>query len=458
MGYGNKVTLDVYNIGRKIKLCNLYDSDGQQPGAAHGIKRKRELNGWKELTFTLPAYIFGEMNWRTQYMTNEYEVRVIDGDEIDWFRLSEPTDTDDGKKAEIQVTCPHVSVVLKKRNLFLEFTDENGIGTLRQLAERALDGTGWMLGRVDTFYEPDGVTEKVRTYNCSAKTGAYTMIQDLCDKFVAYPIFYGDTMTVDLRARSYHDGMLELRLDKNLAKLSRERDSSDLITRLYVEGEYGDLGYVGIDDIITPEKPKGVNYIMNFDYYKEIGALSPEQEAAIPTYLTTVSTLRQAIMSAGGTTEPEITELQTNWGSQGYVIMTVSNGSFNAPMYGSGATTADAIQTNDRVALVTYNTSTQKYSYAYGAFAESMAQTANAYCVVKFTTPDNKCGGKLAGKEVADEAKSQTIATLMEARSQYTSDQPEYQSLTEQITTTTAELVSIRAEASALMGSCVTLA
>lgn len=48
MGYGNKISIDVYNIGRQVKVCNLYDSGGDQPGTAHSIKRKREMNGWKE--------------------------------------------------------------------------------------------------------------------------------------------------------------------------------------------------------------------------------------------------------------------------------------------------------------------------------------------------------------------------------------------------------------------------
>ena len=249
MGYGNIISLDVYSIGRQTKVCSLYSSEGEQIGSAHSIKRTREMNGWKELTFTLPVKVNGDINWRMQFMTNEYELRVIDGTETDWFRLSEPSDVDDGIKAEIKVTAPHCSVILKKRNLFMAFTDENGIGTLAELATKALDGTGWTLGECDTILESDGVTEKVRTYNCSEKTGAYQMIQDLCDKFVAYPVFHGDTMTVDLLARANHVGMLEMMLDKNLAQMTRARDSSDLITRLYVQGEYGDLGYIGIDDV-----------------------------------------------------------------------------------------------------------------------------------------------------------------------------------------------------------------
>lgn len=143
MGYGEIISIDVYSVGRKKKVGCIYDSEVQQPGAVFNINRNREMNGWKELKFTLPVMVNGEENWRLPLMTNEYEIRVTDGDDVDWYRLSQPEDTDDGITANVEVTCPHCSVNLKKRNIYLAFTDENGIGTIREIAERALDGTGW---------------------------------------------------------------------------------------------------------------------------------------------------------------------------------------------------------------------------------------------------------------------------------------------------------------------------
>ena len=232
MGYGNYISLNVYTNNRRKKVCCLYDSEVQQPGAVYNIKRKIEMNGWKELSFTIPININGEKNWRIQFITNEYEVCVMDGDEKDWFRITEPTESDDGVRSDIDVVCPHSSFILKKRNIYLAFDDENGIGTLNELAERVLDGTGWTLGYTDKFYEPnDGETEKIRTYHCNEKTGAYAMIQDLCDKFGAYPVFNGDARTVDLLDRSKRRGMIEMSLSKNLVKMARKRDSTDVVTR-----------------------------------------------------------------------------------------------------------------------------------------------------------------------------------------------------------------------------------
>lgn len=445
MGYGNRVTVDIYKIGRKEKVGCLYDSEFEQDGAAHDIKRHREMNGWKELSFDLPVNVNGEHNWRADLMTNEYELRVQDGNDVDWYRLTEPTDTSDGIFAEHSVVCPHASVILKKRNIYLSFDDENGIGTLTELAARALDGTGWTLGQVDTFYEPDGVTEKVRTYNCNEKTGAYKMIQDMCNKFVAYPVFHGDTQTVDLLARANHVGMLEMRLDKNLTKLSRKRDSGDLVTRLYVEGEYGDLGYVGIDDV----NPTGLSFLLNFDYYREIGALTAEQETAITTYLTNTASVRSSIKTLSAQNEANITSLQLKWGAQPYVLYVVNNGAYEDPIYGSGATSEDDAAVGDAVASVKADG-----SYTYRELS-SLTPAPNEAWMVKFVTP---VAGTLGGKEVAIEAKQKTIATLQAEIDKPSTTETMKESLQEQIAATNADIATLTSESTVLMLECITLA
>lgn len=48
MGYGNRIVIDVFGVGRKKKMCCLYDSEYDQDGAAHDIRRRCEMNGWKQ--------------------------------------------------------------------------------------------------------------------------------------------------------------------------------------------------------------------------------------------------------------------------------------------------------------------------------------------------------------------------------------------------------------------------
>lgn len=47
--------------------------------------------------------------------------------------------------------------------------------------------------------------------------------------------------------------------------MDRKEDAADVVTRLYVEGEYGGNGYVGIDGV----NPTGLPFLLNFDYYRE---------------------------------------------------------------------------------------------------------------------------------------------------------------------------------------------
>ena len=136
-GYGYLIQLDVFTAGRGRKVCTLYDMSGEQDGCAHDIERTHEMAGWKEISFDIPIRYNGKENWRIAYLSPEYELRVTDGDTVDWFKITEPTETDDGLKTDLHVVCPHISTILKKRNIYLSFTDENGIGTMPTLVDRA---------------------------------------------------------------------------------------------------------------------------------------------------------------------------------------------------------------------------------------------------------------------------------------------------------------------------------
>jgi hypothetical protein len=45
---------------------------------------------------------------------------------------------------------------------------------------------------------------------------------------------------------------------------------------LYVEGEYGDNAYVGIDDV----NPTGLPFLLNFEYFRQLGLFTAEHEQA----------------------------------------------------------------------------------------------------------------------------------------------------------------------------------
>lgn len=274
-------------------------------------------------------------------------MRTEEDGEIDWFIISNPEDENNNcGDGAIYVTCPHISTRLRKRNLHIAFDDTNGIGTVRELVERALDGTEWTIGECDPNLEADGMTVKIRSYSCTENKGAYAMVSEICEKFGCYPVYHGDGFTVDLRAKSKKNGMLELRTDKNLHSIRQVRNSDEIITRLYVHGQYDEAGYVGIEEV----NPTGLPFLMNFDYYREIGAFTEVHEKALTDYLAEMTDIKQASNAASKTLQEVMTELATMWGTGGYVLYMAIDGGYAEPIFGGGADQDDVFQAGDDVA------------------------------------------------------------------------------------------------------------
>lgn len=260
--------LDICDYGRR-RLCPLYDNLSNVSGQAVNIFVTTERNGWKELSFTLPSVCHTEngheSNYRLDFLKADYQIRIIDDKETDWFIISEPKITHNAYSKSFQVTAGHVSQLLKHKNLGLEFSDDNGnnVGTAEQLAKTILDGTGWTVGYVYPFAEKDG-SPKYRSLKAAAKTGAFKLMSMMCDLFDAKPIYHGDNKTVDIvpinpfsepapnMPQEIPDGsdVVELHYGKNVSNVTRTLNTENLITKLYAYGAYGDKtsGYCGIDE------------------------------------------------------------------------------------------------------------------------------------------------------------------------------------------------------------------
>lgn len=74
---------------------------------------------------------------------------------------------------------------------------------------------------------------------------------------------------VDIRALENKYEIGELFVGKNLSSVSREASSDNMVTRLYVEGQYSDNGYVGIDT--ATDNTTKLPFLLNFDYYRNNG-------------------------------------------------------------------------------------------------------------------------------------------------------------------------------------------
>jgi len=377
-----------------LKVCDLFDSGSQAQGQAYNIYYTEELNtGWKEITFDLPFLIEKENNFRWNYVRNEYLLRVRRDDIEDWFFLQAPSKKKNGKAVTNNVRCVHVSAGLKTKNIYFVFDDENGIGTIDYLMGQVLTNTTWGLGTCDKFYERDGTTEKVRSISSDDKRGAYQLIQDICNLFNAYPVFNGATRTVDIHALDNKLPLTEMYVGKNLNSLTVEINSESIVTRLYVEGEYGDDGYVGID-----EYNDDLPFLLNFDYYKQIGLFKARHQIALDKYLSEVKNVRGEIKDAMALQLEQEDLLNELWGQIPYVLLCLSGGRVTKTYYG-GTLLADQKEIVAGDELLVMPTSGDYRAYTVPSVGASFHST-DQYAVKFIVLPN----GKVGARQVAAEA------------------------------------------------------
>lgn len=285
----------------------------------------------------------------------------------------------------------------------MTFDDTNGIGTLAELADKVLAGTGWHRGWTDPILEEDGVTEKVRSITSGGKEGALGLITRLCNLFKCYPVYDSNEKTVAFYNFNNRTQILEGTVGVNLDALNIDYNSKDIITRLYVEGEYGDNGYVGIDDV----NPTGLSYIMNFDYYLENGLMSAAQVEALETYIDDVSAVKAAI-SAKTREVTEVLNTANSLVGQCMIALYYPEIGFTSPTYVYGDPTVEqrSLAIGNEVVVLNNNGTFRREIIT--DTPEALIQTGD-YGIAKFITP---AAGSIGAKEVQIEAKEKQIENL----------------------------------------------
>lgn len=438
-------TIGVFDYQRN-KLCDLYDSQNDLVGQAYGIKVTTDWNGTHTLEFNIPyvidasnsnigstddaiygSGIYGKSrygvyskrvnhNFRWDFLKSDYVIRYTCGSKNLWFVANKPQKAKSGKKIYGAVTCYGFENLLKTRNIYMSFDDENGIGTIGYLIAQILKGTGWTFDAngSDTMYERDGVTEKIRSLKSDGKKGAIDLITTVCNLFEARPVYDADTMTVSVKAINNRQQVLEGEVGRNLSAMTVSHDSTNIATRVYVEGEYGDYGYVGIDDVLVDENgdlddngdPYGLPFMMNFDYYRSIGVFTQENETALATYIEDIKAIKAAIRENGLLLIAADDQINNMIG-QCRMALYYKDESLVTPKYTYGGITEEeaALAINDDVVILK-NNNTHTYEKWTG---NPVSQLDGAYGVAKFAT---KSAGKIGAAEVQIEAKEKEITQL----------------------------------------------
>ena len=396
-------SLAVFDYAHK-KLCDLYDSQNNLDGQAFDITFETNMtDGIKSLSFTIPYKIDKKKNFRWDYIKSEYLIRLIYNGQTEWYIAQKPTKHKEKNGIYGNVTCAGLEVSLKTKNIYKEFDDTNGIGTIDYLVDQILAGTGWHRGHTDTLLELDGVTEKVRSLTSGNKQGALGLMTTVCNLFKCFPVYKSDEKIVELYNYNNREQVLEGRVGYNMDALSVSYNSTDICTRLYVEGEYGEDGYIGIDSV----NPTGLNYIMNFDYYREIGVFTEEHETALSTYLTDILDVKNRISANMALMINVQNEINGLIGQSDTVVYYASYG-FLIPVYVYGEPTDEqkALNVGDEVVVLK---SDGTYRYAtIETTPEALIQTGE-YGIAKFI---KKAAGSIGAAEVQVEAKTKEIANI----------------------------------------------
>ena len=398
-------SLGVYDYSGN-KLCELYDSQNDIRGQAYGISFTEAMaDGVKTLDFTIPYMVDKKRNFRWKFLKSEYLIKLVYNGRVMWYIATKPKKSKSGKEIIGVVSCKGREFSLRTKNIYMTFDDTNGIGTVDELVDRILAGTGWSRGWTDPMLEADGATEKIRSLSSGDKTGALGLMTKVCNLFKCYPVYDSDAMTVALYNFNNRTQVLEAVIGRNLNAVNIENNSDYIVTRLYVEGEYGDNGYVGIDSV----NPTGLNYIMDFDYYRELGVFTSAHEEALSRYTVNIGNVKRLI-SEGTASLLEVENEINNLIGQAPVALYYAANGFASPTYVYNDPDVDkrALSVGDKV-VVLNSDGTFRYE-TITTSAQALIRSGD-YGIAKFITP---AAGTLGAKEVAIEAKEKRIKQLQD--------------------------------------------
>ena len=139
------------------------------------------------------------------------------------------------------------------------------------------------------------------------ESNLYNITQDLAEKFgvfCRYQYYYDNNYNIIGRVIVFYNNFLQERQNvttlmypNSASKISREMDSTDVSTKMFVRNVEVDDLYEGVISIMDSKANKTrEDYLLNFDYLHDIGTISDEQYAAISDFEVAVRKLNDQIV------------------------------------------------------------------------------------------------------------------------------------------------------------------
>lgn len=185
---------------------------------------------------------------------------------------------------------------------------EDGIERRKDIVYEEMYTSSWQLNNITNEVYPktmEAAHEKERIVEAK-ESNLYNITQEIAKQFGIYCRYeydYDDNYHIIGKKVIYfnnylHDThILHLTYPYSSKKVTREIDSTDIVTKMYVRSMQDDSTYYGESNINYCKANKmQENYIFNFDYLKDTDAITKEQQDAIVEYENEIFRLNSLLM------------------------------------------------------------------------------------------------------------------------------------------------------------------
>ena len=269
-----QITLNKLNkeIIAEIPLCYL-------------IEQTKSIDEVDTIKLTIPFKYRNNYTKQTQkyYVYDEVlaeRLICVDGE---YYVIKEISENE--LKHTKEITCYGLEKKLEKNTfvmsdcgIMLKDSDEENY--IYSFDECLYDKTGWRLGHIDTTVRyMDNGEPKMRMQD-DTNTSFYSFITEtIAEQFCCVPVFDRKNKLINLYDIDGFGNDLKLVLSKDnyLKSLEKTYNSSDIVTRLILEGNEEKC-------IVEEATPTGLNYIENYSYFIENGEMSKELTRALKIF------------------------------------------------------------------------------------------------------------------------------------------------------------------------------
>ena len=269
-----QITLNKLNkeIIAEIPLCYL-------------IEQTKSIDEVDTIKLTIPFKYRNNYTKQTQkyYVYDEVlaeRLICVDGE---YYVIKEISENE--LKHTKEITCYGLEKKLEKNTfvmsdcgIMLKDSDEENY--IYSFDECLYDKTGWRLGHIDTTVRyMDNGEPKMRMQE-ETNTSFYSFITEtIAEQFCCVPTFDRKNKLVNLYDIDSFGNDLKLVLNKDnyLKSLERTYNSSDIVTRLILEGNEEKC-------IVEEATATGLNYIENYSYFIDNGEMSKELTRALKLF------------------------------------------------------------------------------------------------------------------------------------------------------------------------------